>query len=154
MELTLPCIVKELGDKPSAKELSDILGGNPADWGRILKGQCKPFGEYHAKLKRVMEVGLEDAGLEMQIAEISRKYGWKTRKGRFFPRTKHLFSDIELFYIKQIVNKKVSGIHFENSGAKMRFYREQLIAIYEEGSQWPKDSIEEETLIRDFMKSL
>ena len=147
-------MVRELGHMPSAQELSHILGSDPSGWGRILKGQCKSSGEYHAKLQRVKEVGLKNAGLEMQAAEVSRKYGWKTRKGRLVPHTRFIAADTELFYINQIVSKKTSAIRFADRSEELHFYREQLVAMYEEGPQWPNDPFEEQTLRRDFINSL
>jgi hypothetical protein len=154
MEILMSAMVRELGYMPSAKDLSDILGGDPSGWGRILKRQCRPSGEYHAKLKRVRDVGLENTGFELNVAEISKKYRWKTRNGGLVPHTKFLVADMEIFYIDQKVREKINNMHFENDKARLDFHRNELRAMYEKGFQWPKDSSGEHTLRRDFIKSL
>lgn len=153
-EVTLSSIVKELGHMPSAKEMSNTLGSDPSGWGRILKRQCEPAGEYHAKLKRVKEVGFEGAGQELIAAERSRKYRWKTRNGRLHLKTKFIAADTELFYIDQIVRKEISEKHFESDAERLHFHRKRFLDIYDEGTQWPKDPSEVDKLRRDFLKSL
>jgi hypothetical protein len=75
LDVALYPIIKELGYKPVAKELSLLLGGHAADWGRILKGQQKIAGEYHARLKRVKDVGFENAQIEFAADIMKRKFG-------------------------------------------------------------------------------
>jgi hypothetical protein len=154
MEILMSTMGRELGHMPSAKDLSDILGSDPSGWGQIIKRHCKPFGEYLAKLKRVREVGLENAGFEIHIAKMYRKYGWLTRDGRLVPHTNFLVADMELFYIDQKIREKISGMRFENDKEKLDFHRNELRTVYEKGFQWPKDIFEEQTLRRDFIKSL
>lgn len=153
MEATPSFWKDNFGCIPSAKDLSAILGGDPSGWGRILKGQCEPSGEYHARLKRVWESGKNNATLELSAAKVSRKYGWKTRKGRLVPNTRNIFFDIERFCAEQIVNKEMDEMRFENDSEELLFYFDEM-EKYTSGVKNPRDYFDDETLERDFLKSL
>jgi hypothetical protein len=156
LDIALTPIIEELGHNPTPTELSLLLGGDPADWGRILRGQQKIAGEYHARLKLVKDAGFENARLELAAAARSKKYGERTRKGRIVPHPKNVLKDMYGFNLEkmtlEITGKKTRGYEYEYD-----YYSCYLSTgedIYVNGLHIPKDISEEQTLRRDFIKSL
>lgn len=147
-------IIKELGRMPTAIELSNSLGGDPSGWGRILKEQCKPSGEYHARLKLLRD-GIGDAQFKLQIAKTSKKYGERNRKGKLVPHAKDIHGDMNNFYKDQIIYKKLNNVSFEDQYDYYVAYCEedQMMMMYED-RLLSRDIFEEQKLREDFKESL
>ena len=153
LEIALSPFISAVGRMPTPKELSRSLGGDPSGWGRILKGQQKIAGEYHARLK-LLDGGTVNISFKRQAAEASEKYAGKTRKGRIAPHVKNIFNDMYRFCKDQIIKERMSGINFEDSYEQWDFYRNQEIGVYDEGAHYPRTEYEEQALERDFIDSL
>jgi hypothetical protein len=144
---------KEFGHLPSPKELNLLIGGAPADWGRILKGQQKIKGEYHARLKCVKDVGLENAQFQLTAARRSKEYGGRTRKGRLVPHVNKLFVDMDNFELEQTVQNKLGGL-YEYDYAHYNTYIDMMQEEEQYRYYYPRSFIEEQTLRREFIKTL
>jgi len=153
LEIALSPIISRLGRMPTPKEVGRYLGGDLSHWGRILKGQQKIRGEYHARLKLLKE-GVDNAQFKLQAAEKNKKYGERTRKGRLVPHTDHIFYDLYEFNKNKIIMSKMEDHYFEDAYDAFLFYREQEIDIYNEGGEFPKTYFEEQTIRRDFLNDL
>jgi hypothetical protein len=152
LEKALSPIISSFGRMPTPKEVGHILGGDLSDWGRILKGQQKISGEYHARLK-ALKNGIDDAQFELRAAEASKKYGERTRKGRIVPHTKKIFNDLNNFNVNNIIEKKMEEMEFEDSYAEYGFYREAGLVIYSSEYE-PKIYTEQKELEASFIGSL
>jgi hypothetical protein len=152
----------EFGHMPSAKELSDALGGFPSVWGRILKGQREPAGEYRARLKRLEERGINNVKLELNAAKISSKYGWEHDEDKLIPKTINIFSDIERFCAERVVRKDVAWKEMDELELKygegaFLLHSPQYLYHSAQREGWfsnPRDCFDEETLQREFINSL
>jgi hypothetical protein len=153
LEIALSPIISSFGRIPTPKELGRILGGDRADWGRIIKGQQKISGEYHARLK-LLKDGIDDAQFQLQAAKRSREYGGCSRKGRLVPHTNYVFNDLDNFDTNSIIESRAGKIHFEDAYDYYDFCRNQEADIYMGGYQHPRDYFEEQTLRRVFINSL
>jgi hypothetical protein len=151
LEIALWPIISSLGRMPTPKELNRILGGDLSDWGRILKGQQKISGEYHARLE-LLKGGVDGAQFELRAAEASKKYGERTRKGRIVPHTKNIYNDVNNFHVEQLFNNEMSDVDFEDSYDKYMAYREFTYDLYQSGDLLQKTFFEEQTIRRDFLK--
>ncbi|MDR0403458.1 MAG: hypothetical protein LBH35_07725 [Treponema sp.] len=150
---------KKFGSLPSPRELNLYIGGDPADWGRILRGQQKIKGEYYARLKRIKDSGLKNATLELCTAMRSRRYGGRTRKGRIVLHAKSVIKDMYNFNLEKITQEKMeekikSGMGFADEYDQYIQYMEigQKLNMY--GHQYPEDCFKEHTLRREFINSL
>lgn len=158
LEIALSPVI-EGGRRPTAKEMSRLIGGDPSDWGRILKGQQKLSGEYHARLK-LLKNGVDNAQFELQVAEASKKYGERTRKGRIVPHTRNIFNDLNKFEdeleTEKIIEDRMCGIRFENSYDEYLACRDIGMDLLNEEPRYsiPKDYFQERALRRDFLESL
>jgi hypothetical protein len=152
LEIALSPVISSFGRMPTPKELSRDLGGDPSDWGRILKGQQKISGEYHARLK-LLKHGINDAWFELRAAEASKKYGERTRKGRIAPHTKHIFNDLSNFNVHNIIEKRMSDMEFKDSYDEYGFYLETGIELYSSEYE-PKTYTEQRRLETSFIGSL
>jgi hypothetical protein len=153
----LHCFLKKkFGHLPSPVELNLVIGGDPVDWGRILRGQQKIAGEYHARLKRIKDAGLENASLELSAAVKNKQYGERTRKGRIVPHSKNVFKDMYNYNLEKMTQeamKKMCGGFEDEYDQYIRYIEKgQEIEMY--GFHYPRDYFEEQTLRREFINSL
>jgi hypothetical protein len=152
-------LVRDLGYIPAPKEITLLIGGDPSNWGRILKGQQKISGEYHARLKRVKDVGLENARLELIAAAKNQKYGERTRKGRIVPHAKNVFKDMYSFNLEKmtqgIINERLlKGRYCQDEYDQYIWYMEIGQELEMHGYQYPRDDFEEQKLRKEFIESL
>jgi hypothetical protein len=97
---------------------------------------------------------MDSARFQLQVAERSEKHGSRSRKGRIVPHTKNAFNDMYDFQARRIIERKMSGMLFEDSYDYYSFCRDQEADIYMGGYQYPRNYFEEQTLRRDFIESL
>jgi hypothetical protein len=50
----------DLGRNPTAMDMTRIMGGEPSMWGRIVKTDIIPNGEYRTKLQCLKENGIKN----------------------------------------------------------------------------------------------
>jgi hypothetical protein len=153
----LHCFLKkEFGYLPSPMELNLVIGGDPADWGRILRGQQKIAGEYYARLKRIKDAGLENASLELSAAVKHKQYGERTRKGRIVPHSKNVVKDMYNYNLEKMTQKAMEKMcrGFEDEYDQYIWYMEEGQKIEAYGLHYPRDDFEEQTLRREFINSL
>jgi hypothetical protein len=153
LEIALSPIVSSLGRMPTSKELNRILGGAPSDWGRILKGQQKISGEYHARLK-LLKDGIDDAQFKLRAAEKSKKYSERTRRCRLVPHKKTVYNDMYSFQAERIIERKMSGMLFEDTYEGYTVYCDLAFDLYQSGDCFPQTYFEEQILRRDFLNDL
>ena len=153
MEITPSYWRDNFGCIPSAKDLSDKLGGDRSIWGRILTGKSKPSDEYYAKLKSVTVVGLESVRFYWQVAEMRDEYRTINRKGNIVPHFRNIYFALERFCAERIVQEKMDKMQFKNSTEEFWFYSDQ-IEIYTSGQKNPMDFLDDQTVYRDFIESL
>ena len=154
LEIALWPIISSLGRMPTPGEMNRYLGGDKSHWGRILKGQQKIAGEYHARLKLLKE-GIDNAQFVLRVAETSTKYGERTRKGRLVPHTKNIYNDINNFHVEQLFNNETRDVNFDDSYDEYMAYRDFQFDLYQEGHfSLPRTYFEEQAIRKDFLNSL
>ncbi|MDR0684479.1 MAG: hypothetical protein LBF83_05070 [Spirochaetaceae bacterium] len=113
----------------SPVKLQYTFGGVASEWGRILKGQHQPHGEYLTILREIAKQGSN----AFFTWAANKKLGKKTRKGGVVPRTKKVFGLYEEFQREKIVEKRMRGIYFDDSYSYYDECRTAMIEIsYEE----------------------
>ena len=145
---------KEFGYLPSPKELKLVIGGDPADWGRILNGQQKIAGEYYARLKCVKDVGLENAQFELLAAGKSKKYGGVTRNGRIVPHARKVIDDMYFYNLEKKTSEQIENRVYLDEIYQYEDYVETGELIEARGLHYPKDNFEDQALRREFINSL
>ena len=145
---------KEFGYLPSPKELKLVIGGDPADWGRILNGQQKIAGEYYARLKCVKDVGLENAQFELLAAGKSKKYGGVTRNGRIVPHARKVIDDMYFYNLEKKTWEEVERLHSNDENYQYDDYESIGELIEARGLHYPENSFEDQALRREFINSL
>jgi hypothetical protein len=154
LEIALSPFISAVGRMPTPKEMSRSVGGDPSGWGRILKGQQRISGEYHARLKLLERSGIDNAQFELRAAGANKKYGERTRKGRIVPHTKNIYLDVNEFHIRQIAERKVNSMLLDDGHDYYNDYISYCEYLYESGDGFPQNYFEEQKIRRDFIYDL
>lgn len=80
------------------KLLEEVLGGNAAVWGRLLKGVGVPHGEYLMKVNLIKQCGFDIAVMQLDRITKPRKSKFRgtTRKGGIVPHFE--FGEVPAFH--------------------------------------------------------
>jgi hypothetical protein len=143
-------IIKSWGMRPV--RLQYTFGGDASEWGRILKGQHQPHGEYLAICKEI-NLRRYDATTTWEAAK--KKYGKRTRNGGIVPRTRNVLNDVWQYYEQQMFEDRQRGVYFDpDTGDPANDYYNAMDDFYNEGPHFPEEYKEVQNARRDFLSSL